>query len=102
MWTLRCIYLLNFLCGLAVMGTIGDFSQTGREILRLLIGMFFLWCASRTYQGALCLWLLGLGNVALIGQYIGMVYLILDLLKLLLHYLVFHTNYLVYLFRSFL
>ncbi len=78
LWTLRCIYLLNFLCGLAVMGTIGDFSQTGREILRLLIGMFFLWCASRTYQGALCLWLLVLGNVALIGQYIGMVYLILD------------------------
>lgn len=72
LWTLRGIYLLNFFLVMLSMGSMNDFSQVRAETIRLLMGLFFLWIAGRTYQGALCLWLLVLGNLLQAGQYISL------------------------------
>ena len=72
LWTLRGIYLFNFFLVMLSMGSMNDFSQARAETIRLLVGLFFLWIAGRTYQGALCLWLLVLGNLLQAGQYIGL------------------------------
>lgn len=72
LWILRGIYLLNFFMVMFSMGMMSDFSQAGVEVIRLLIGLFFLWVAGRTYRGALSLWLLVLGNLVLAEQYISL------------------------------
>lgn len=72
LWTLRGIYLVNFIIVMFSMGTMNDFSQAGVEVIRLLIGLFFLWLAGRTHRGALSLWLLVLGNLTLAQQYISL------------------------------
>lgn len=77
-WCLRIIFLANFFCAMFVMIALGDYSQAPIEIIRLCVGIFLLYVAGRTWQGAWSLWVLVLANLVQAGQYINQFYLLTD------------------------